>query len=264
MMIQGLAFAAALACAEAKAYMNVLGGSLESCSQTNMALTGFMRDGHCTEIEDDAGSHHICIDLSSTSGGNFCTVTGQSNWCSSSMTCDGDASSVCPVEHWCVCQWAFGSYLANAGGCDQIQDIVCEATNMVALEAYEASASSSTQIADALDCLRSRCGLTTDDGSLAVVAEEAGATASTSNAAALRPDGAADARADDRGGIVSAEMLLAGAGAVGVVAAGLAVVRLGRHRRGVVKGSAKESAAPSTAMEQAVVLAQSESEIQLA
>ena len=60
----------------------------------------------------------------------------------------------------------------------------------------QASASSSTQIADALDCLRSRCGLTTDDGSLAVVAEEAGATASTSNAAALRPDGAADARAD--------------------------------------------------------------------
>ena len=149
--------------AHARAYKNVMGGTLAKCSEHGMALTGFLRDGHCTERSDDTGSHHICIDLSSTSGGNFCTTTGQSNWCSSSMECDGDASSNCPVEHWCVCQWAFASYIENAGGCDMIQDIVCEATNMVALEAYEAAASSSSSVADALACLRSRCDLD-DDG----------------------------------------------------------------------------------------------------
>ena len=149
--------------ATAHAYENVMGGTLAKCSEHGMALTGFSRDGHCTERSGDTGSHHICIDLSSTSGGNFCSVTGQSNWCSSSMQCDGDASSDCPVEHWCVCQWAFASYIDNAGGCDQIQDIVCEATNMVALEAYKAAASSSDSIANALQCLRTRCDLDDDD-----------------------------------------------------------------------------------------------------
>lgn len=119
-----------------------------------------MRDGHCTETQDDRGSHHICIDLSSTSGGNFCSVTGQPDWCSSTMGCNTNyLTSTCPVEHWCVCQWAFASYILNAGGCDKIQDIVCEATNSAALAAYEAQAPNYPHISDALDCIRSRCGL---------------------------------------------------------------------------------------------------------
>ena len=111
-------------------------------------------------MDDDAGSHHICIDLSSESlgGGNFCAVTGQPNWCGSQMTCDG-ASGVCPVQHWCVCQWAFSSYLQQAGGCDQIQSISCAATNMAALTAYKAGAPHDAHIAAALQCLESRCGL---------------------------------------------------------------------------------------------------------
>ena len=48
------------------------------------------------------------------------------------------------VEHWCVCQWAFASYLQRAGGCDKIQNIVCEATNMVALTAYRQMSSSAS------------------------------------------------------------------------------------------------------------------------
>ncbi|GMH92403.1 hypothetical protein TrVE_jg3633 [Triparma verrucosa] len=157
-----LLFLFALVCAlipKAESYTNVLGTALESCSGPGMARTGFMRDGHCTEVHDDRGSHHICIDLSSTSGGNFCSVTGQPNWCESSMGCHESYSQQCPVEHWCVCQWAFASYIQNAGGCDQIQDIVCEATNMVALTAYESQASSSPHVAQALDCLRSRCAV---------------------------------------------------------------------------------------------------------
>eukprot|EP00587_Corethron_hystrix_P012010 CAMPEP_0113297920 /NCGR_PEP_ID=MMETSP0010_2-20120614/579_1 /TAXON_ID=216773 ORGANISM="Corethron hystrix, Strain 308" /NCGR_SAMPLE_ID=MMETSP0010_2 /ASSEMBLY_ACC=CAM_ASM_000155 /LENGTH=113 /DNA_ID=CAMNT_0000150885 /DNA_START=40 /DNA_END=378 /DNA_ORIENTATION=- /assembly_acc=CAM_ASM_000155 len=91
-------------------YQNVFGNELQSCSQSNsnMALTGYTRSGSCVDYNDDAGSHHICIDISSTDQ-NFCTVTGQSDWCSSSMPCDnGDNSSsyndddgnLCPLVNW--------------------------------------------------------------------------------------------------------------------------------------------------------------------
>ena len=96
--------------------------------------------------------------MSSTTGGNFCSVTGQPNWCGSSMACDGSAG-VCPVQHWCVCQWAFASYLEGAGGCDKIQKVVCEATNMVALTHYRQQASSSPRINSALKCLEQKCGI---------------------------------------------------------------------------------------------------------
>jgi hypothetical protein len=60
------------------------------------------------------------------------------------------------VEHWCVCEWAFARYIQKAGGCDKIQKIVCEATNMKALTHYEAQ-QSRPDIKEALDCLKSRC-----------------------------------------------------------------------------------------------------------
>merc|ERR1711908_141253 len=99
-----------LVCGAAASYTNVLGGDLQKCSGTGMALTGFTRNGQCIDRDDDNGSHHICIDMKSTAGGNFCEVTGQPNWCSSkSMACDGSPTESCAVEHWCVCQWAFAS-----------------------------------------------------------------------------------------------------------------------------------------------------------
>lgn len=171
------------------AYVNVYGNTLESCSENNMALTGYTRSGSCVEYQDDQGSHHICIDVSSASGGSFCTVTGQSDWCSTYMTCDtnnynnegsyyeddeedakeddndnDDNSNTCPVGNWCVCQWAFASYLQNAGGCDYIQDIKCNAINMEALIAYSKVAGGSNdydgKYTNALRCLESRCGVT--------------------------------------------------------------------------------------------------------
>ena len=125
-----------------------------------MALTGFTRDGHCVEEDDDAGSHHICIDLSSTSnnGENFCQVTGQDNWCAEQMPCFDSSSAQCPVKHWCVCQWAFSDYLQEAGGCDAIQTIDCEATNIKAVEAYKAQ-EGEQKFDDAYACLASRCHL---------------------------------------------------------------------------------------------------------
>merc|ERR1719409_520459 len=145
-------------CQTAYAYTNVNGGALSKCSGANMALTGFTRTGECVDQDDDGGSHHICIDLSSTSSetssSNFCAVTGQPNWCDDEDVCDGDDSDNCPREHWCVCQWAFASYIELAGGCSSIQDIVCEATNMEALLAYQAD---TTSYEEALACIESRC-----------------------------------------------------------------------------------------------------------
>merc|ERR1712046_412432 len=145
----------------ATAYLNVNGTELQKCSGPGMALTGFTRNGNCVDQNDDAGSHHICIDMRSNTGGNFCSVTGQPDWCSSSMPCDGDAGKQCKVQHWCVCQWAFASYIQRAGGCDKIQNIVCSATNKVALTSYEAQASRYPSIAAALACLEQRCKLST-------------------------------------------------------------------------------------------------------
>jgi len=124
------------------------------------ARTGYTRTGYCINENDDIGSHHICIDLSSTTGGNFCTVTGQPNWCSSKMTCHEDYhnnKNQCLIQNWCVCQWAFASYVELAGGCDHIQYIHCDAVNIHALIAYQNS--SQKKYIDALNCLQKKCGL---------------------------------------------------------------------------------------------------------
>lgn len=151
-------FALAVAPSAAEEYLNVYGETLQPCSAEGMALTGFTRTGYCVDQNDDTGSHHICIDLSSANGGNFCDVTGQEDWCSSEMPCDGDADSYCQVQQWCACQWAFASYLENAGGCDEIQDIVCASINLQAVWAYQ-GAGSSSKYSKALECLVDRCGL---------------------------------------------------------------------------------------------------------
>lgn len=155
-------------------YQNVYGKNLKRCSSNNMALSGYTRTGYCVNEQDDSGSHHICIDVSSTNGGNFCTVTGQSDWCSSYMQCDGSyyngaeeknegdyygKGNQCLVQNWCVCQWAFASYIAAAGGCDAIQDLACDSINAEAVKAYIKEKDSASRYADALECLVQRCGV---------------------------------------------------------------------------------------------------------
>ena len=57
-------------------------------------------------------------------------------------------------------QWAFASYIENAGGCDYIQDIVCDAVNIQAVKAY-IQTSSNEKYQKALSCLESKCGFST-------------------------------------------------------------------------------------------------------
>jgi uncharacterized protein (DUF2237 family) len=148
-------------------YKNVFGHSLSSCSSEGMALTGVTRTGYCVDEDDDAGSHHICIDLSSTKGGNFCTVTNQTdpNWCVGKDACNNNKHEKCGIKNWCVCQWAFSTYIDKAGGCDAIQDLVCDAVNMEALLKYREKAPHDRKIKNALDCLVKRCHIDTSSDS---------------------------------------------------------------------------------------------------
>jgi uncharacterized protein (DUF2237 family) len=142
---------AALASAPLSA-LNVYGDELALCSKPGMAMTGFTRDGHCTDLDDDAGSHHICIQMW-PSKVNFCNQTGQPDWCEEEMPCHEDASKTCPIKNWCVCQWAFEAYVQKVG-CDAVVDLQCEAVNKVALDAYEEDKDAHK---DALACLRAKC-----------------------------------------------------------------------------------------------------------
>jgi len=126
---------------------------LDTCSKPGMAMTGFTRDGHCQDLgDDDAGSHHICIQMKD----DFCTQTGQPNWCADEMECMGQAGQ-CPIGNWCVCQWAFATYIQMAGGCDAIVELECEATNLAAVKAYEKVEAEDAQIEEALECIKKKC-----------------------------------------------------------------------------------------------------------
>mmetsp|Transcript_29524 Transcript_29524/g.33708 ORF Transcript_29524/g.33708 Transcript_29524/m.33708 type:complete len:242 (+) Transcript_29524:166-891(+) len=154
----------------ASSYKNIYGNKLQSCSQDGMALTGNTRTGYCMDRHNYNGSHHICIDLSSLASDNddsnnqeFCDLTEQNDWCSSLMPCNEDQDEHCQVQNWCVCQDTFASYLQNAGGCDQIQDIVCDSINILAVRAYAAYAEKgSEKYSNAFDCITSRCDVSSN------------------------------------------------------------------------------------------------------
>lgn len=150
---------------EVSGFQNIYGDELKQCSHDGMALTGFMRKGYCDSEPDDVLFHHICVDLSSVNLHplNFCGTTGQSNWCDEPQLCHGSKEKNCEVKNWCVCQWAFAAYIENAGGCENIHDLVCEAINIEAYKTFKGILDSDEDLGDvshievALNCIESRC-----------------------------------------------------------------------------------------------------------
>ena len=129
---------------------SVTGSALQVCSQPGEATTGWTRDGHCLAGANDRGSHHICIKMEQ----DFCDVTNQGDWCSTLR----DPRSGHPIGHWCVCQWAFASYLrGKRNDCAAFSSVNCNATNALALGAYQTR----PEYADALRCLNEKCGVGT-------------------------------------------------------------------------------------------------------
>ena len=117
-----------------------------------MALTGFTRNGQCVDLNDDAGSHHVCIDMSSNTGGNFWSLGG--GLVLVKMPCDGGrgrcfvSTGACASGHL---------HRTSAPGGWQDPERRVRATNMVALKACRQQAQSDAHIADALACLESKC-----------------------------------------------------------------------------------------------------------
>jgi len=138
---------------------NVYGKILEPCSSDGMAKTGYTRNGSCALEDGDIGNHHICIDISSVdqTKGNFCEQTKQPDWCSSDMSCH-NSNKACPVNNWCICQWAFADYIENSGGCENINNIYCESTNSEALKAYKEN-KYDPKILNALECIEKKCNI---------------------------------------------------------------------------------------------------------
>merc|ERR1712008_448367 len=70
----------------------------------------------------------------------------------------GRRGGQCPIQNWCVCEWAFANYIEAAGGCDKIQDIVCDSINSEAVDAY-ISRKDEAKYANALECIVNRCNV---------------------------------------------------------------------------------------------------------
>ena len=131
--------------------MNVYGSPLQECSEEGYAVTGYTRSGVCENLDSDAGSHHICVSLQNEEEINFCSATGQPDWCRERGECHGNTTQGCDKKDWCVCQWAF-ERVVEKYGCEALS-VKCDSTSLRALEAY----SSSPHHEKALRCLTDKC-----------------------------------------------------------------------------------------------------------
>lgn len=76
---------------------NVLGDSLEPCGTDPM--TGYLRDGHCRDVDGDRGRHQLCarmteefLDYSKARGNDLVTPRPEF-----------DFPGLEPGDRWCVC-----------------------------------------------------------------------------------------------------------------------------------------------------------------
>jgi uncharacterized protein (DUF2237 family) len=116
---------------------NVLGGSLAMCSADPQ--TGYLRDGCCTAVDGDAGSHHVCaavteefLRFSARQGNDL--VTPQPRF---------DFPGLEPGDRWCLCT---GRWL-EAVEAGVAPPVVLAATNEAAL----ADVDRETLVAHAVD-----------------------------------------------------------------------------------------------------------------
>jgi len=150
---------------------NVLGTPLLPCSRPGMALTGYTRDGKCTDHKDDTGSHHVCLKMHEAPE-DLCKLTKQSDWCSQLQPCQSAPATRCPIQNWCICQWAFDHALTRLQQESKTTDdackalpIDCHATNREALKAYDhysqtaPDPSSRVKARNAASCIRRQCGI---------------------------------------------------------------------------------------------------------
>ncbi|GAB7091233.1 DUF2237 domain-containing protein [Halorubrum luteum] len=98
---------------------NVYGGELEPCSTD--PETGYLRDGHCRDVDGDVGEHTLCavmtaefLEYSRTQGNDLITPRPEFAF-----------PGLEPGDRWCVC---VGRWL-EAVEADVAPPVVMEATN---------------------------------------------------------------------------------------------------------------------------------------
>ncbi len=104
--------------------LNVLGGTLQSCSQS--PLTGFFRNGCCDTGPGDLGSHTVCAVMTAA----FLAFSRAAGNDLSTPRPEYDFAGLRPGDRWCLCapRWA-EALVAGAA-----PNVVLDATHQGALE----------------------------------------------------------------------------------------------------------------------------------
>ena len=149
--------------------MNVWGEPMERCSGESMAMTGI--DGYCDDVHY---ADLVCVNLETTTkpgafGGlfgayDFCETIGETdpNWCDMMHPCHRNPHVECSVANWCVGITDFADFIHEAGGCDKVGQLSCEATNEQVVIAYKdhmrEEGDPDQRFKAALACIQQRCG----------------------------------------------------------------------------------------------------------
>ncbi|MFW6436501.1 MAG: DUF2237 family protein [Halococcoides sp.] len=112
---------------DASAQYNVLGEPLEPCS-TDPA-TGYLRDGHCRDVEGDRGEHCLCAELTAA----FLEYSAERGNDLRTPQPALDFPGLDPGDRWCLCvdRWI------EALAADCAPPVVLEATHERALNRIE-------------------------------------------------------------------------------------------------------------------------------
>ncbi len=76
---------------------NVLGGELRPCSTD--PVTGYLRDGHCRDVDGDAGEHTLCAVLTA----EFLTYSRDRGNDLITPRPEFDFPGLDPGDRWCLC-----------------------------------------------------------------------------------------------------------------------------------------------------------------
>jgi len=115
---------------------NVFGGDLRPCSTE--PVTGYLRDGHCRDVDGDVGEHTLCAVLTA----EFLTYSRDQGNDLITPRPEFDFPGLDPGDRWCLCVGRWVEAL-EAG---VAPPVVLEATDESVLQAVEADDPPGTRV----------------------------------------------------------------------------------------------------------------------
>jgi hypothetical protein len=106
---------------------NVLGGELQPCGRD--PVTGYLRDGHCRDVDGDVGEHTLCAVVTA----EFLRYSRERGNDLITPRPEFDFPGLEPGDRWCLCvgRWA------EAAAADVAPPVVLEATDESVLRAVD-------------------------------------------------------------------------------------------------------------------------------